>query len=209
MKIGRNDYGSSDSAPRGMPEDGEIYEGVIGGVFDCGWQPGRAPKPPSKVVCVAVELEWTDRTGRREVLFEKMRLSLWSNAEGTKKAALRSLFDVAFPDRDNSEGDTDDLVGRPVRVLVKHSAKGEKVYCNVGSWLRSKKALGAPNREYTQPFGLWKYLLGQRMTEAQAKAEIARLRASEGGADKAPPAREIIEDSDGNPRYKDTGEEVF
>ena len=213
MKIGKNDYGSADFGPRSIPDDGEVYEAVIAGAWDCGWQPGHAGKKPRRTLCVAIELEWTDRTGRREVVFSKYGMSLYASKDGGKRSGLRALFDTVFPDRDNSEADTDDLRGKPIRVLIEHNRKGDKVYANIKSVTRSKAPIGPPQRDYSQPFGLWKYLTANQMTEAAAKAELARIAAAEsakpaGGGQAPAPERRIVE-RNGVPVYEDTGEEAF
>lgn len=157
MKIGKADYFDNE-LPREQPDPGDVYAAVVGCIEDVGFQaaPGQEAK---RKVAIGFELAWKDSKGRREVLFRKCNLNLWKKADGLKSSDLRAILDVLRPGADNSEADTVDFVGLPCRVLVGKDAKGR---AKVESVLPPKGEIIKPERDYTQPFGLWKWLLEHR-----------------------------------------------
>lgn len=168
MKIGGNAAGNGNSGGDREGPEADIYEGVIGVISDVGLHDDRnSPGVPKRKVVVGVEIDWRDSKGRREVLFKKFNLSLWRKEDGSKSSDFRAFLDGARPDAvakslaDGKDIDTDEWVGVPVRVQVEVDAKGRAF---IKGFMRSKAKPGAPDtmkpeRDYGEPFGLWKWLL--------------------------------------------------
>lgn len=170
MRIGMEAMDGSGGSDRKQPPE-DVYDGVIGAIEDVGIQKGFGDKPPRRVVIIGVELVQTasgepyrSDKGEREVLFKKYNLNLWKKQDGTKQSDFRAFLDglrpnaVAEAHAAGLEVDTDGWVGLPVRVTVDHDAKGR---AKVNGFMRSKAAPGTfkAERDYSQPFGLWDYLL--------------------------------------------------
>ncbi|MEB3198835.1 MAG: hypothetical protein VKP62_16710 [Candidatus Sericytochromatia bacterium] len=168
MRIGGNFGGGSGAGadPREAPEP-DIYEAVICLIEPVGKHKERNDPDRSKEkVCIGFELEWRNSKGQREILFRKHTLGLWKSPDGTKATDFRVLLDTVFPDKvagilaAGGEIETNDWVGRQVRVQVETDARGRAIIKGV---MRSKKD-GTPEamraeRDCSQPFGLWKWLI--------------------------------------------------
>lgn len=171
MRIGTESAaGTGGGGDRKQPE-ADVYDAVIGCIEDVGIQKGFGDKPPRRVVVIGVELIQTasgepyrGEKGEREVLFKKYNLNLWRKDDGSKMSDFRAFLDGIKPGRVaevwavGGEVDTAEWVGLPVRVTVDHDAKGRAM---VKGFMKSKAAPGTfkLERDYTQPFGLWDYLL--------------------------------------------------
>lgn len=162
MLIGTdNEGGGNWKAP---PVD--IYEAVIGCIESVGLQPGfKAGDSPRKKVVVGLELDWRDEKGRREVIFWK---GLPMADRSTKGGVwLGDIMEAALPGRlekikaAGEPVDTLSWIGATLRVGITHDAKGK---AKISTVLPSK-APGALKceRDYSQPFGLWSWLLKNRV----------------------------------------------
>jgi hypothetical protein len=162
MRIGREDYNQGSDEPREQPEAGETYPAVIGCIEDVGVHKGFKDGDPAKVkVCIGYEIEARDSKGARFVLFQKHNLNLYKSDDGGKVSNLRALFDTLRPGVDNSEVETADFVGMNCRVLVSHDAKGR---ARVDRVLPAKAGQAVKaEQDYSKPFGLWDYLLKNRI----------------------------------------------
>lgn len=171
MRIGyspKGNTGSDGSGNNGGFEDppADIYEAVICCIEDVGHHndPGK-PGVTNPMIVVGIELvDCRDSKGRPFALFSKMRTNLWSSPTGDKCSNFRKFLDTVLPGEVASvisvgaEIDTDKWVGKTVRVNVETNARGRAVIKN---FLKSKKpeAVVEPERDWSQPFGLWRWLI--------------------------------------------------
>lgn len=165
MKIGISNSSSDNNGGDREGPEADIYEGVIGVIADVGLHDDRnSPGVPKRKVVVGVEIDWRDSKGRRETLFKKFNLSLWRKADGSKSSDFRAFLDGVRPDAvaqamaAAKDVDTDEWLGQPVRVQVEVDAKG-RAY--IKSFMRSKAKPGSmvAERDYSEPFGLWAWLV--------------------------------------------------
>ncbi len=161
MRIGPDQYQTGSDEPRKQPDAGETYAAVIGCITDVGIQPGFGGQPPKRKVCVGFEVDWRDEKGARAVLFQKYNLNLWKG-DGDKASELRKLFDTLRPGADNSDVETQDFVGMNCRVLLKQDGKGNSRIDRVLPPSKNSTPIRA-EKDYSEPFGLTKWLLGNRM----------------------------------------------
>lgn len=169
MRIGFGGQSSNntggDSSGNEPPPD--VYEAVIACIEDVGQHDDRnTPGVAKRKVIVGFEIDWRDGKGRRPSLFRKFNMNLWASADGSKKSDFRSFLDGVIPNEvqqafdSGREVETDEWVGRTVRVTIEHDSRGRAV---IKGFLKSK--LTTPmqtERDWSTPFGLWKWLLDNR-----------------------------------------------
>lgn len=162
---GNNNQSNNDNSGNEPPPD--VYEAVIACIEDVGQHDDRnTPGVAKRKVIVGFEIDWRDGKGRKPALFRKFNLNLWANSDGSKKSDFRSFLDGVIPNAVQEAFDaerdveTGEWVGRTVRVTIEHDARGRAV---IKGFLRSKVTTPpALERDWTQPFGLWKWLLDNR-----------------------------------------------
>lgn len=162
---GNSNQNSGDNMGNEPPPD--VYEAVIACIEDVGQHDDRnTPGAARRKVIAGFEIDWRDPKGRKPALFRKFNMNLWASADGAKKSDFRSFLDGVMPNAvqeafdEKRDVETGDWVGKTVRVTVEHDARGRAV---IRGFLRSK-VTKAPDleRDWTQPFGLWKWLLDNR-----------------------------------------------
>lgn len=169
MKIG---YEQNEVASE-QPPDG-IYRGVVAAIYDVGLQaPMNEKEPPAEKVCVAIELvsnavtgqEWRDSKGQRHTTFKDFRKNLF---RGDKKVAyLREFLDTIHPNmvesmlKDTGDVDTDAWIREGVLVSIKSNGKRAKADSFM-PW-PAGSVPPSPEKDYSQPFGLAKWLLDKAL----------------------------------------------
>lgn len=169
MRIGFGNGNSGNSNPdnSGNEPPPDVYEAVICCIEDAGQHEDRnTPGVGKRKVVVGFEIDWRDTKGRKPALFRKFNLNLWANADGSKKSDFRSFLDVVIPSAVSDafaaghEVETSAWVGKTVRVTIEHDSRGR---AQIKGFLKSK--MSSPmttERDWSQPFGLWKWLLDNR-----------------------------------------------
>lgn len=175
MRIGSDYHGTSNGGGGGGYEEPspDLYDAILACIEPVGLQPARDSHKKDYQACIiGLELVQTaageqvrDSKGRRFIVWKDCKLDLFDGDNGkAKPTTLRLLLDGLKPGRvkellaAGEEPDTDEWVGMPVRVMVEHTATGK---AKAKAFLKSKMAPVATERDYAQPFGLWKYLIGR------------------------------------------------
>lgn len=187
---------ASDDGPREQPSE-EIHDAVLCHAWSVGLQAGYgATDEPKHKVCLVFELAEKDSKGRPFQVFKEETFSLFGGkSDGSgNKANLRKILDTLRPGKDNSpeavneEGGTAVFSGLPCRVEIEHrnsKAKIVRVSKPSAAGLAMKPVF---TYEDARPIGLAKWMMESQLTEEQAAAIRARIRAAKAPAPTAGPA---------------------